>query len=86
MEGTDIWIVLVEDRHADAAALPFSSEERAIEEARAQVEANARHPDSADWDAGLTPGMREDGWVLYVPYSEEGDCVRVVKRTMDGRK
>jgi hypothetical protein len=35
------------------------------------------------WDAELTPAMREDGWVLYVPYGTEGDCVRVVKRILD---
>jgi len=79
----DIWIVLVEDRHADVDALPFSSEERAIGEARAQVEGNARHPESIKWDAQMTTAARRDGWVFYVPYSEEGDHVRVVKRTMD---
>ena len=40
----DVWIVLIEDRHSDVEALPFSSEERAVAYARAQVEANARHP------------------------------------------
>lgn len=28
--------------------------------------------------------MRRDGWVLLLAYGTEGDCVRVVKRTMDG--
>lgn len=30
---TDIWIVLIEDRHAGVEALPFSSEEQAVAEA-----------------------------------------------------
>ena len=40
--------------------------------------------DDTDLPAGLNDAMRRDGWVLYVPYGTEGDCVRVVKRTMDG--
>jgi hypothetical protein len=79
----DVWIVLIEDRHADVEPLPFSTEEAAIQAARAAVRENARHPEDIDWDAELTPGMRADGWVLYVPYSTESDFVRVVKRTMD---
>ncbi len=73
----DIWIVLVQDRHSDVDARPFSSEERAIEYARSQV-------DDTDLPDDLNDAMRADGWVLYVPYGTEGDCVRVVKRTMDG--
>ena len=73
----DTWIVLIEDRHSEVDARPFSSEERAIEYARSQV-------DDTDLPADLNDAMRSDGWVLYVPYGTEGDCVRVVKRTMDG--
>jgi hypothetical protein len=78
MTGT-VWIVLIEDRHADVEALPFSSEERAIEVARASA------PDDAESVAGeeLTDSMRKDGWVFFLPYGSEGDCVRVVRRTMD---
>lgn len=71
----DIWIVLIEDRHSDTDARPFSSEERAAEYAMSQV-------DSTDTPAELNDAMRRDGWVLYIPYGTEGDCVRVVKRTM----
>ena len=48
---TDVWIVLVEDRHTDVDALPFSSEERAIEVARTRA---------GEWDRDepdLTNGM-----------------------------
>ena len=71
----DIWIVLIEDRHSDVGALPFSSEEGAIEAARASA------PDDAESEP-LTDGMRKDGWVFYLPYGSEGDHVRVVKRVM----
>ena len=73
---TDIWIVLIEDRHTDVGVLPFSSEERAAEYARSQV-------GTEDLPAELNDAMRKDGWVLYIPYGSESDCVRVVKRTMD---
>ena len=72
----DIWITLIEDRHADVDALPFSSEGAAITKARSWVPADAE-------DGELNDAMRRDGWVLYLPYGPEGDHVRVVKRTMD---
>jgi len=75
----DIWIVLIEDRHADVEALPFSTAEAAFAKARDSV------PESAEEDP-LTPGMRRAGWVLLLSYGAEGDCVRVVKRTMDGQE
>lgn len=79
---SDIWIVLVEDRHSDVEALPFSTEERAAEYARDWVRDAPEFSGDAE-DAELNDAMRRDGWVLYLPYGTEGDCVRVVKRTMD---
>ena len=73
----DVWIVLVEDRHTDVDAVPFSTEERAVEYARKQA------PDDAT-SGPLNDAMRRDGWVFYLPYGSEGDCIRVIKRTMDG--
>ena len=74
----DTWIVLIEDRHADVEVRPFSSEERAVEYALA--ESDGAQPEA------LNPAMVADGWVLFVPYGSEGDCIRVVKRTMDGER
>jgi hypothetical protein len=79
---TDIWIVLVEDRHADVDALPFSTQEGAVTEARRLATEYAHHGD-VNGDARLTDGMVRDGWVLYLPYGGEGDCVRVLKRSME---
>lgn len=79
--GSDIWIVLIEDRHADVEALPFSSEATAIDTARAR----AGHDGVTREE--MTNAMRQDGWVLNLPISEEGDRIRVIKRTMDrGRR
>lgn len=74
---TDIWIVLIEDRHIDVKALPFSSKDRAIEVARAW----AGLPDRDE--PALTGRMIKDGWVFLVTYGTEGDRIRVVKRTLD---
>jgi hypothetical protein len=81
-EPQDIWIVLVEDRHTDVDALPFRRPEQAIKAAKVQVARNAQHPDSIDWDAELTSAALGDGWVFLATYGTEGDCVRVVKRTL----
>jgi hypothetical protein len=82
---SDVWIVLIEDRHADVEALPFSFLGGALIAARDAAAANARDPGDVNWDAELTPGMLNSGWALYLPYGPEGDCVRVIKRTMDGK-
>jgi hypothetical protein len=86
----DTWIVLIEDRHDDVDALPFSTEEAAIEAARGQAGdmslPEGVTPDQVEHVPGeqeLTPAMRADGWVLCLVYSIEGDRVRVIKRTMD---
>jgi hypothetical protein len=74
----DVWIVLVEDRHASVDALPFSSEEEAVGHALTLgAQSDGAQP------AELTTGMRAGGWVLYIPYGSEGDKIRVVKRIMD---
>ena len=81
--SADVWVVLIEDRHADVEAFPFSTEDAAVTAARRAVADNARHPEDMDGDGELNEAMRKDGWVLYLPYGTEGDCVRVVKRRMD---
>jgi hypothetical protein len=73
---TDTWIVLVEDRHSDVDAVPFTTQAMAFAAARLAV------PDDAA-EEPLSEAMRRSGWELYLPYGSEGDCVRVVKRTMD---
>lgn len=85
--NTDIWIVLIEDRHADVEAMPFSSEKRAVEAAREQVLKNARHPDDIDWDVPMTTAARADGWVFLAEYGTETESerVRVVRRALDAR-
>lgn len=80
--------MIVEDRHADTEALPFSTEERAVRYAREKARVNAAHPEHVR-EQELTPDQRERGIVLLVDYSIESsypggsDSVTVVKRTVD---
>lgn len=71
-----IWIVLIEDHHTDVDALPYSTQTQAFTAARKAA------PDDAH-ESALTESMRRDGWALYLPYSPEGDHVRVIQRHMD---
>jgi hypothetical protein len=75
--NADIWIVLIEDRHAEPDVLAFSSEERAVGYSRARTGHDGVPAEE------LTDRMREDGWVLVIPYGTEGDRFRVVRRTLD---
>ena len=84
---SEIWIVLVEDRHTDVDALPFSARERAIRVARETVEANAAHPESVNWVTDLEPADPESDMVFLATYGDvNGDAVSVIKRTMDGEQ
>jgi hypothetical protein len=76
MAGPDTWIVLIEDRHDNTGAEPFSSEEAAAAYARGHAGEDAE-------EEPLTERMTEDGWTLLISYGTEGDCVRVVRRTVD---
>ncbi|HEX3388838.1 MAG TPA: hypothetical protein VHT94_07355 [Streptosporangiaceae bacterium] len=72
----DTWIVLVNDRHADVDALPFSRRQDAEARARELV------PDGTEPEE-LTGSMLRDGWVLDLSYGTEGEYARVIRRTMD---
>jgi hypothetical protein len=84
---TDVYIVVVEDRHANAEVIPFTSEQEAIAFAGMEVDANARHPEDIEpEDRTLNESMKRDGWVWYCRYSGEGDSVRVLRRELRGQE
>lgn len=72
----EVFIVLVEDRHADVDALPFSTWGRAAGCARDKAGEEAV-------ESGLTERSRQAGVVLLLEYGTEGDCVSVVRRVVD---
>ena len=80
---TELFVVIIEDKHCDTDAEVFRTEAAAVTYAVNQVpESYDPIEDVAERDAELTEGMKRDGWVLYLPYSCEGDNVRVVKREL----
>jgi hypothetical protein len=74
---TDVFVVLVEDRHCDVEVAVFTDEPDAVEYAISQVPEEDH--EVTDFSYVLSPGMVAAGWVCYIPYGNEGDCVRVVR-------
>jgi hypothetical protein len=81
---TDIYIVLVEDRHIDVDALPYTTQEVAIARAEKLLAQFARYPEDVERD--LNAAMVDDGWVWYARYSEEGDSISVIRRELNGSR
>lgn len=80
---TDIYLVIIEDRHIDVEVLPFTSLEAAIETAKTEVRALARHEEDIEWGEPMSEAAIADGWCWRVAYSCEGDSVRVIRRELN---
>lgn len=80
-----IFQVMVEDRHTDVEALPFTTADAAIEYARNLYKTEYAHPayDNDDEIGELPP---PDGWLYYVRCSHEGDSIWVIEQQLDGAK
>lgn len=73
-----IYNVIIEDRHVDVEAYPFSDKEKAIEFARNQAKELAAYSNQ----------IKEkdiESWILYIFYSEE-DCISVREYELDKEK
>lgn len=77
MTGLTIYLAMVEERHTDTEAHPFSTAEDAIAYARKTAQESARRPE--DFEEAAVP----DGWLYYATFSVEGDCVWVVASELD---
>jgi hypothetical protein len=76
-----VYVALINDRHADPEVQVFADESDAIDYAVDQIPGSADVIEDVDEkDAELTDEMKRDGWLLYMPYSGEGDYVQVMKR------
>lgn len=71
-----IYIAIWKDRHSDTTAHPFSTPEKAIEFATTKAKEYALEPE--DYEEHTY-----DGFLFYVGYSCEGDCIYVVESTVD---
>lgn len=72
-----VYIVMIQDRHADTEAHPFSTPELAIAFARQAVQDNARHSEDIEEHEPPTP------WLFYATYSVESDSAWIVPREID---
>lgn len=78
-----LWVVLIEDRHSDVEVEVWLSRDEALERAAELVVEYSRYPE--DLSSGdLNDAMIQSGWIFYMRYSGEGDCVRVVETETRG--
>lgn len=68
-----VYVVIVEDRHADVDIEIWADEQAAIGRARELAKKYCRYPE--DYKESQIAD-----WLFYVVYSCENDCCRVVKR------
>lgn len=79
----DVYVVLTEDRHAETEAEVFAEQEEAVAYAEEVASGYDRSSlDPGDREGTLSASMIQDGWVRYLPCTDEGDCVRVVRREL----
>lgn len=76
-----VFTVITEDRHYDVDVELFLTESDAIERAK-QIAKNNMHSEEDYEEHLLNANMVKDGWLLYITYSCEVDCVKVLKREL----
>lgn len=74
--STKIYIAMIDDRHSDTEAHPFSTAEQAIEYAKGWAQGAAHYP--GDYEESHI-----DGWLFHASYSPESDAVWVVEKDLD---
>jgi hypothetical protein len=73
----NVYIVLVQDRHADPSMMVYSDELIAIAKAKDLAERWARNDNDKVEEACIDRHRRADGLKYYANYSTEGDSVSV---------
>lgn len=71
-----VYVAMICDRHTDPEPYVFTTAEAAIDYARSCAVACAREPEDVEESA-------IDGWLYHATYSEEGDSVWVIAKTLD---
>lgn len=79
-----IFQVMVDDRHTDTEAIPFSTSEKALAYAKQLFEAYCDEQDEPDDNEEMGIQPTSGGWLFYAVYSTEGDCIWVVEQELDG--
>lgn len=83
--GMEIYLVIVEDRHADVEVHPYVSRDRAVQRAQGEIDGYyaSRDREEGEENEGLTGPMERLGWIFFQRYGIEGDCVSVRVVTLD---
>jgi hypothetical protein len=70
-----VYILIQNDRHTDPEATPYLSKDDVISDAKALAEQCRR--------GGPVVEEEIDGWIYFVEYGSEGDCIWVVEHDLD---
>jgi len=85
MTDEQVYVVLIEDRHADVEVHVFRTADAAV--AYAEFMWNANIDDDGrlnpDLDMMTPDELQRAGWLFYRCYSVEGDCVRAMPVAVD---
>ena len=76
----NVYVVIIEDRHADVDAEVFEDDNIAVKRAKALAKDYCRFPE--DYEERLNDAMIKDGWLFHAQYSCEGDHVKVLAREL----
>jgi hypothetical protein len=77
---TEIWIVVIDDRHTDPEVTVFTDAAAATAFAERQIQNYAHHPELIEpEDRELNKAMTDAGWIWYCRYSSEGDSAWVIR-------
>jgi hypothetical protein len=76
-----IYIVIIENHHADTDAMPFLTEAAAISYAKQIALEYCRNED--DYAKGIRNSTIKDGWLWRANYACEGDNIRIIERDVD---
>lgn len=75
-----IYIVIWIDRHSDTKAYPFMHKEKAISEAQRIAKECCKNEVCYE---ERTYENDKDGWIFFVEYSSEDDCLIVIESKID---
>jgi hypothetical protein len=75
----ELFVVLAEERHSEPDAEVWADQVDAVKRAASIAHGYARDADDVEVH-DLTQPMLDQGWVAYLSWGSESDCVRVLRR------
>lgn len=70
---TEVYVVIIEDRHTDVDAEVYADEHKAVERAKVMAKDSCQSPE--DYEE-----HKIADWIFYASYSCESDSVKVLKK------